>query len=74
MDAAIPLSRKDIVRILAKHCEEAGGQAAFARKAGVAPSQVCDAISGRRDPSPSIITALGFLKVERYVPIKRSAK
>ena len=42
---------------LSRLCEQAGSQSAWARRAGVCVSQVCDTLAGRREPSEAIVNA-----------------
>ena len=57
---------------LRKACDEAGGQSAFARKHGLSPQYVSDAINARRDPGPVILSALGLVKVVAFQEAARS--
>lgn len=69
-DEAIAMSGADLRAELARQVEMAGGQVAWGRLRGVAVSQVCETLSGRREPSESIINAMGFMRVTRYVPLR----
>lgn len=71
-DSAIPLSASDLIKLLSQRCEEAGSMSAWARKAGVSVSQVSEALNRKRDLSVTMITALGYMQVTRYVPVRRS--
>jgi hypothetical protein len=69
-DEAMAMSAQDLRDELAQQVEMAGGQVAWGRLRGVAVSQVCETLSGRREASESIINAMGFLRVVRYVPLR----
>lgn len=65
----------DVVRMLREACKAAGSQRAWAERHQVPPTVVCDVIRGERDPSPTILRALGLrLKRPRYehIPVKGS--
>lgn len=51
-------------KLLARECEKAGSQRAWARLAGLSVPYVSDVIRGRRDPGKSILHAL---KLKKYV-------
>lgn len=51
---------------LSQRCEQAGSQSAWARRAGVCVSQVCDTLAGRREPSEAIVNALGCMMETTY--------
>ena len=70
-DPTTPLRRGDFASILSRSCDEAGGQTAWARKYGISVSQVCQAINGTRNVTDAMITALGYIPVERFVLIKK---
>ena len=58
---------------LSHRCEMAGGRSAWGHRHGIQPSVVTETISGKRDPSERVINAMGFVRVERFVPIKRGS-
>jgi hypothetical protein len=58
---------------LSQRCEMAGGQSEWARRHGIASSVVSEVLHGRRDPSAAVINAMGFMRVERFIPIKRGS-
>jgi DNA-binding transcriptional regulator YdaS (Cro superfamily) len=70
---ALVMTSADLVNALSQSCDSAGSQSAWARKVGVSVSQVCDTLAGRREPSESIINALGYSRVTRYVQMKASS-
>lgn len=47
-------------------CELAGGRSKWGKANGVTPSTVTDILSGRRDPGPAVLKALGLEKVTIY--------
>jgi hypothetical protein len=69
-DQAIPLTAAQLRAELSRACEMAGGQSAWARLRGVSVSQVSEALSGRRDLSESMVNALGYMRVTRFVPLR----
>jgi DNA-binding transcriptional regulator YdaS (Cro superfamily) len=50
----------DVRRLLARCCEEAGGQAAFAKLHGLTKAYVSLVATGKRPPSERLCTALGI--------------
>ena len=64
---------KQLRATLSQRCEMAGGQSEWARRHGIPPSVVSEVINGRRDPSVAVINAMGFMRVDRFIPIKRGA-
>jgi hypothetical protein len=65
---------------LRKAVVAAGGQAAWARKHHVSPSQVCEAMGGCEPMGPNnavrraLLSELGLRPVQIYVPIRKTAK
>lgn len=70
-DNAIAMTQGELRAELARQVEMAGGQVAWGRLRGVAVSQVCETLSGRREASESIINGMGYVRVVRYVPLRR---
>lgn len=64
----------DILAILNKKCKDAGGQKAFAEKHGISQSFISDVLNARRDIGPSILRAIGFARVTRYVESRREKR
>lgn len=64
-----PATQADLIAILRSECERAGGQQAWARRAGFSPQYVCDVLKGRRDVSEAMANALGFLREVRFRPL-----
>jgi hypothetical protein len=60
------LSLPDVIALLAKRCEEAGSQKAFAEANGVSAQYVSDVLKQKREPGEAILKALGLYKVESY--------
>jgi len=54
------LQIKDVVRLLRSEIEKAGGQKAWAKKAGIERTIVNRALSGRRKPTMNILKALNL--------------
>jgi hypothetical protein len=73
MSEAVALTSKQLQAQLSQQCEASGSKAAWARKHRIPLSQVCEAISGTRGVPESIILALGWVPVTRYVPVRRGA-
>ena len=69
-DTAIVLKDAELRHLLAQRVQEIGSQAAFGRRFGFTQSQVSEALSGRRPLTEGMVTALGFIAVTRYVPIR----
>ncbi len=53
-------------RLLAAAITRAGSQAAYARKVGISPQFLSDALHGRRDIPLPVLTDLGLVRVTRY--------
>lgn len=53
--------------VLQKACEEAGGQSAWATKAGVTQQHVPNVLAKKRDPSDEIYRALGYERQVTYI-------
>ena len=51
---------KDVQKLLAARCKEAGGQSAFARLHGVPVAYVSQVLLGRRPPSERMCEVLGI--------------
>lgn len=65
------MTLEQVLALLRRECEKAGGQAAWAKAAGLSASYVSDALQGRREPGESILRVLGLEKVTTYRRIKR---
>jgi DNA-binding phage protein len=61
-----PLELKDVIELLRSEVERAGGQSAFAKKAGVDRARVNRVLRGRLAPTQKIIEALNLRIV--YLP------
>jgi predicted transcriptional regulator len=58
-----------IMRELSRAVISAGGQAAFAKKAGIPQSTVSMAMTGKRPPADEIANALGYVRRIQFVPM-----
>jgi hypothetical protein len=67
------LDEVDVCAMLRNACRAAGGQRSWARAHGVSEQYVSDVVGGRKKPGESITTALGLVRVERYVHATRRA-
>ena len=56
----------NVLALLRRRCDEAGGQAAWANANGVSAAYVCDVLHGRREPGDGILRPLGLEKVVTY--------
>lgn len=59
-------SDEQLRKRLAKESAEST-QRAIAKRYGVSPSLLCDTISGRRDPAPKLVKAMGLARIISYV-------
>jgi DNA-binding transcriptional regulator YdaS (Cro superfamily) len=59
-----------VLALLRRQCDEAGGQAAWAKAVGVSPSYVSDVLVGRREPGAGILRHLGLVRVVTYRKVK----
>ena len=69
-DKAVAISPDELRQLLAQACAKEG-QTAFARRAGCAQSQVSEALAKRRSVTDAMVVALGYFRVDRYVPTSR---
>jgi hypothetical protein len=70
------ITEQDVITRIRAACVAAGGQARFARSAGVKGPYLSEVLSGDKPPGPAVLAALGLRKVDRppvYVPIEREA-
>jgi hypothetical protein len=56
----------DVIAMLNERCKDAGSIRAFAREVKLSDENVRLTMRGKRQPSPSILKALGLEKVIRY--------
>src|SRR5687767_5782214 len=70
------LTLTDVIALLAKRCEEAGSQRAFAEANKISAQYVNDVLKQKREPGDAILKALGLQKMESYrmVAIVRADK
>jgi hypothetical protein len=67
MEELLALRQCDFRSALSQLCESHGSQSAAARAIGLPVSQINETLSGRRDASDTIIRALGYTPVVRYI-------
>ena len=68
------LDRVGVFRLLGERCRAAGGQAAWARKAGLSQATVSEALNAKRDEfGPAVLGALELRRVVRYAPVAKPA-
>lgn len=65
-----PLTTHEFLTVLSRACEHAGGQQAFARKAGLPVSVVCETLKGKREPSEAVANAVGFMRRVVFVDMR----
>ena len=63
-----------LVNLLAKRCENAGAQSAFARKHGVSETLVSLTLAGKKPVGKTIAKALGYRKISAWVPLQTKNK
>ena len=56
----------DIYAKLRTLCRDAGGQAAWSKKAGVSPAYISEVLNGRKPLGPKILAAVGYRAVTTY--------
>lgn len=61
------LTEDELREALANACEAAGGQSAWAAKAGITQQYVSDVLNNKRSPGDSICRALGYERATIYV-------
>ncbi|MFC0411064.1 helix-turn-helix domain-containing protein [Roseomonas elaeocarpi] len=70
----LAISDAQFRRELSQQCDAEGGQTAWARKRGIARSQVSDTLRGQREVSEAIIIGLGYQPVRRFIRLKGAAR
>lgn len=65
------MTLSDVLTLLARECEKAGGRAAWAVKHEISASYLGDVLHRRREPGAKILDALGLEKVVTYRRKKR---
>lgn len=67
----MPMTLRELKRLLRERVTHAGGIRAFGRAHGIRPSRISEAL-GSRSPTPQVLRALGLRKVhavyERVTP------
>ena len=58
------MEAQEVLARLRKLCEEAGGQAAWAKKNGISQAHVSDILKGSKKPARKILTAMGLERAE----------
>ncbi len=56
----------DIRKILKDKCDEVGSQAAFSYLYNISPGYISDTLTGRREPGPALLAALGIRRIVSY--------
>lgn len=69
-DEAVAMTDQDLHAELSRQCDLAGGQSAWAKAKQIIPSQVSEALSGKRGFTDGIINAMGYMRVIRYIPMR----
>ncbi|MBS7810519.1 helix-turn-helix domain-containing protein [Roseococcus pinisoli] len=64
------LGLEQVYALIKSACAAAGGQKAWARHYGLAPSSITEVLHGRRDPGPGLLRALGLQHVPRYAKVR----
>ena len=64
------LTEAEVLRALSQECELAGGQANWAEIHGVSRTQLCEALSRKRQVTEALANAAGFVRVTRFVRMK----
>ncbi len=59
-------SHADVCRMLTKRIA-ASNQRTVAAELSVPPSVLCETVKGRREPGPSLVSALGLRRIVYYV-------
>lgn len=62
-------TKRDLVEILARLCEQEGTQEKFSKKYKVHRTHISEMLNGKREPPPSVVRALGFRKDVSYVRV-----
>lgn len=60
------MTYSDLLAILERHIQQAGGVTKFARQIHVSRTYLYDVVNGRREAGPAILEALGVRKVVTY--------
>jgi DNA-binding transcriptional regulator YdaS (Cro superfamily) len=60
------MTADDVLALLARECEKAGSQSAWAKAHGLSAPYVSDVLKRRREPGRGILDALGIEKVVTY--------
>ena len=60
------MTKEQIVRMLGRACQEAGGQARWAKLNDVSQAYISDVLAGKRDPGDKILAGLGIERIVTY--------
>ncbi len=61
------LSTEEVIALLRRKCDAAGGQTAFAKLHGISAPYISDVLNGRRDPGDKVLEAIGLERAVTYV-------
>lgn len=64
------MSHDDVLALLRRKVEEAGGQTRFAEANGLHQGHVSCILRGYQKPGPMVLTVLGLKIVRTYEPVK----
>jgi hypothetical protein len=62
-----PITLLDVYARLSVACREAGNQRAWAQRHGISATYLSDVLNARTEPGPTMLAALGLVRVVRYV-------
>lgn len=65
------ITKKQLLEILDKRCQEAGNQKTFAGNHKISQSHVSDVLQERREPAEKILRALGYERVVVYREVEK---
>jgi hypothetical protein len=65
------MTEEQVIALLARECEKAGSQLAWAKANKLSAPYVGDVLRGRREPGKGILVALGLEKVVTYRRVKK---
>jgi transcriptional regulator with XRE-family HTH domain len=63
------MTRDELMKLIQQRVEQTGTQAALARELGITAVYLGDVLSGKREPGPKILDALGIRRVITYVKV-----
>jgi DNA-binding transcriptional regulator YdaS (Cro superfamily) len=65
------LTKDELIQVLSKACDAAGGASTWAKSVGISKQYVSDVLNGRTQPGEAIAHALGY---ERQVQVTYTKK